>query len=172
MRSLVVYESWFGNTRRIAKKIAAALAEEGEVDVVAVDDPRPSFKHLDLIVLGAPTHVHRLSGRRSREAAVAQRGAGGQTGIGVRGWIDRLPLAGGTPVAVFDTRAHKPALLVGSAAHGMASRLRRRGFRLATEPESFFVEGTPGPLEHGELERAEEWGKTLANEILGPAVMI
>jgi hypothetical protein len=172
MRSLVVYESWFGNTRRIAEKIAAALAEEGEVDVVAVDDPQPSFQHLDLIVLGAPTHVHGLSGRRSREAAVEQRGAGGQTGIGARGWIDRLPLAGSPPVAVFDTRAHKPALLVGSAAHGMASRLRRRGYRLATEPESFFVEGTPGPLEHGELERAEEWGKTLANEVLGPAVMI
>ena len=172
MRSLVVYESWFGNTRRIAEVIAAALAEEGDVDVVSVDEPIPSLQHLDLIVLGGPTHVHGLSGRRSRAAAVEQRGADGQTGIGARGWIDRLPLAGSSPVAVFDTRAHKPALLVGSAAHGMASRLRRRGYRLAAEPESFFVHGTPGPLEEGELERAEEWGKMLANEVLRPAVMI
>jgi flavodoxin-like protein len=172
MKSLVVYESWFGNTRQIAEKVAAALAEEGEVDVVAVDDPQPSLYGVDLIVLGAPTHVHGLSGQRSREAAIEQRGEGGETGVGARGWIDRLPLAGSPLVALFDTRARKPALLVGSAAHGMAHRLRRRGYRLATEPESFFVHGTPGPLEEGELERAEEWGKTLANAVTRPAVMI
>jgi hypothetical protein len=30
------------------------------------------------------------------------------------------------------------------------------------------VNGTPGPLEDGELERAAEWGRTLANEVLSP----
>jgi menaquinone-dependent protoporphyrinogen IX oxidase len=37
MRSLVVYESWFGNTRRIAEQVAEALLTEGEVEVVSVD---------------------------------------------------------------------------------------------------------------------------------------
>lgn len=172
MRSLVVYESWYGNTRRIAEKIASVLAEESEVKVVSVDDPIPPLHHLDLIVLGAPTHVHGLSSARSRDAALEQGARGWRPGIGARGWIGKLPLCGGPAFAVFDTRAHKPALLVGSAAHGMASRLRRRGYKLVTEPESFFVQGTPGPLEEGELERAEEWGKTLANAVTRPAVMI
>ena len=74
--------------------------------------------------------------------------------------------------AAFDTRAHKPALLVGSAAKGIARRLRERGYVLAAEPESFFVEGTPGPLEEGELERAAEWGRKLANEVSQPGGMI
>lgn len=69
---------------------------------------------------------------------------------------------------MFDTRAHKPELLVGSAAHGMARRLQKRGFRMATEPKSFFVTATPGPLEDGELERAAEWGKALVNEVMSP----
>ena len=172
MRSLVVYESWFGNTRQIAEKIAAALGEQGDVDVVSVDDPQPSFHHLDLIVLGAPTHVHGLSGGRSRGAAIDQRGGEGEVGVGARGWIDRLPLGDGPQVAVFDTRAHKPAWLAGSAARGMADRLRKHGYRLVDEPESFFVHGTPGPLEDGELERAEEWGKALAHEVMRSAVMI
>jgi Flavodoxin domain len=172
MKSIVVYESWFGNTWRIAKRIAAALAEEGEVEVVSVDDPMPSLAHVDLLVLGAPTHVHGLSGSRSRQAAIDQRDGAGEAGIGARGWIERLPLVGGPSVAVFDTRAHKPELLVGSAAHGMAHRLRKRGYRLIAKPESFFVHGTPGPLEEGELERAAEWGKTLANKVVRPAVMI
>jgi hypothetical protein len=172
MRSLVVYESWFGNTRRIAEKIAAALAEEGEVDLGSVDDPLPSLVDVDLVVLGAPTHVHGLSSARSRKAAVDQRGDAGEIGIGVRGWIDGLPVGGRPRVAVFDTRAHKPALLVGSAAHGMARRVRRHGYRLAGDPESFFVEGTEGPLEESELARAWSWGRSLANEVSRTPVMI
>jgi hypothetical protein len=172
MRSLVVYESWFGNTRRVAEEIAAALAHEGQVDLVTVDEALPPLADVDLLVVGGPTHVHGLSGRRSREAAVDQ-GAEGEPGIGVRGWIDCLPNgARGPRVAAFDTRANKPVLLVGSAARGIARRLRQHGYALAVEPQSFFVEGTPGPLEEGELERAAEWGRTLADEVSRAAVMI
>jgi Flavodoxin domain len=172
MRSLVVYESWFGNTRRVAEEIADVLAVEGEVDVLSVDDPLPSLDEIDLIVLGAPTHVHGLSSGRSREAALEQGGQGGRSGTGVRGWIDRLPDGCGVKFAVFDTRAQKPVWLVGSAAHGMARRLRRRGCLPAVEPASFFVGGTPGPLVEGELERAREWARMLVNEVMRPAVMI
>jgi Flavodoxin domain len=169
MKSLVFYESWFGNTRQIAEEVALALSEEGEAELVSVDAPLPSLHHVDLIVVGAPTHVHGLSGRRSRGAALDQRGEGGEIGIGARGWIEKLPLCGGPRVAVFDTRARKPELLVGSAAHGMATRIKKRGYYLAVEPESFFIQGTPGPLEDGELERAAEWGRALANEVMTPA---
>jgi flavodoxin len=166
MKSLVAYESWFGNTREIAEEIALVLSEEGDTELVSVDAPLPSLYHVDLIVLGAPTHVHGLSRPASRAGAIQQRGGIGEVGIGARGWIDKLPLCGGPAVAVFDTRAHKPELLVGSAAHGMAQRLKKRGYRLAVEPESFFIEGTPGPLEEGELERAAEWGKALVSEVM------
>lgn len=170
MRSLVVYESWFGNTRQVAEQIADALAAAGEVQVVSVDDPLPPLAHLDLLVVGAPTHVHGLSGRRSREAALEQRGGEGEIGVGMRGWLEELPLVGRPLVAVFDTRAHRSELLVGSAAHGIAHRIRKHGYRLATEPESFFVEGTPGPLEEGELERAAEWGRSLV-ELMAPVAV-
>jgi Flavodoxin domain len=169
MRSLVVYESSFGNTRRVAEEIAGGLAAEGDVDVFSVDDAVPALEDVDLLVLGGPTHVHGLSSRRSREGALTQ-GARGEPGIGARGFIERLPNgARGPRVAAFDTRAHKPVLLVGSAARGIARRLREHGYMLAADPESFFVEGTPGPLEEGELERAKEWGRTLANEVMSTA---
>ena len=168
MRSLVVYESWFGNTRRIAEEIAAALAQEGEVDLVTVDEPLPPLEVVDLLVVGAPTHIHGLSSKRSREGAVDQ-GAAGEPGIGVRGWIDSLPNGvRGPRMAAFDTRANKPVQLVGSAARGISRRLRERGYLPAAKPQSFFVQGTPGPLEEGELERAADWGRTLGNEVLSP----
>jgi hypothetical protein len=128
----------------------------------------PALDGFDLLVVGAPTHVHGLSTGRSRKGAIEQRGQEGEPGIGVRGWLDKLPVLGRPAVAVFDTRAHKPELLGGSAAHGIAKRLRKHGYRLTAEPESFFVNGTPGPLEDGELERAAEWGKALANEVMTP----
>ena len=172
MRSLVVYESSFGNTQRIAEQIAAALAQEGDVELVSVDEPLRPLDDVDLLVIGGPTHIHGLSSRRSRQGAL-DHGAGGELGIGVRDWIDGLPNGGRGPrIAAFDTRAHKPVLLVGSAARGIARRFRQHGYALAAEPESFFIEGTPGPLEDGELERAREWGKTLANEVSRRAVMI
>src|SRR5579884_2522670 len=113
MRSLVVYDSWFGNTRRVAEEIAGGLAQAGEVEVVSVDEPLPPLADVDLLVVGAPTHVHGLSGRHSREAALEQ-GGHGEAGTGVRGWIAGLPNgARGPRAAAFDTRADKPALLVG-----------------------------------------------------------
>src|SRR5207302_9131433 len=93
--SLVVYESWFGNTQRIAEEITDVLAAEGDVAVLSVDDPFPSLLHVDLVILGAPTHVHGLSSGRSRQGAIDQCGGAGETGIGVRGWIEQLPLCGG-----------------------------------------------------------------------------
>jgi hypothetical protein len=167
MRSLVVYESWFDNTRRIAEEVAAALAADSEIDLRSVDEP-PPLVHVDLLVVGAPTHIHGLSSVRSRKGAIEQRGGDGDPEVGAREWIDRMPVSGVARVAVFDTRADKPELLVGSAAHTMARRLKRRGYRLAAKPESFLVEGTEGPLEEGELERAWEWGRMLANEVLSP----
>jgi hypothetical protein len=164
MRSLVVYESWFGNTQHVAEKIALALQEEGEVKLLTVDDDVPPLDDVDLLVVGAPTHVHGVSGKRSREAALDQ-GGFGEAGRGVRGFIEELPNGvRGPHVAAFDTRAHKPVLLAGSAARGIARRLREHGHELAVEPESFFIEGTPGLLEKGELERAMEWGRSLRTE--------
>jgi flavodoxin len=167
MKSLVVYESWFGNTRQLAEEIARVLGEESEAQLLTVDDELPPIDRLDLLVVGAPTHVHGLSSARSRKGAVEQ--AGGEPGNGVRGWLETLPLLAHVPVAVFDTRAHKPEFLVGSAAHKLADRLKHRGYRLVVEPESFFVEGTPGPLADGELERAAEWAAALVSEVTARA---
>jgi hypothetical protein len=85
----------------------------------------------------------------SRKAALGHQGRSGKVGIGVRGWLDELPLLGMPAVAVFDTRAHT----------------RRK--RSSALPRT--VERAPGPLEDAELERAEEWGGALANEVLSPA---
>src|SRR3954452_11645856 len=156
MRATGICESAFGNTRAIA----VAVAETLDAEVLSAGDPI-DLDEVDLLVVGAPTHVHGLPGERSRRAAVEQ---GGSDGPGVRQWLEKLPRGRGR-AAAFDTRFDKPAFLTGSAAKGIAKRLRHRGFELVVEPESFFVLGTEGPLQDGELERAAEWAVALREQV-------
>jgi hypothetical protein len=74
----------------------------------------------------------------------------------------------GRAIACFDTRFQKPHWMTGSAARRMAASLRHMGLTLLVPPESFFVEGTEGPLLTGELARAAVWARTLLNRIEAP----
>lgn len=165
MSALVIYESLYGNTRDVAEAIATGL---GDAKVVSVQDAMSKVTKAELLVVGGPTHVHGLTSRRSRTAAVenahgdVEPGAG--EGAGLRDWLAELPRVANAQAAAFDTRAHGPRALTGSAAHGIARRLRHHGYRLLAT-ESFVVEHGEGPLVDGELDRARAWGETLAASV-------
>lgn len=165
MRTAVVCESWFGNTRKLAEAIAGELRKDGEAVLLSVDDPVPALDEIDLLIVGAPTHAHGLSSSMTRKGAIDQRHEPGSAGVGVRGWLRDLPGGESRRAAAFDTRIEKPVVLVGSAARGIARRLERRGFVPAAPPESFFVLDTAGPLKDGELVRAAAWARSLATSI-------
>jgi hypothetical protein len=174
MKSLVIYESMYGNTHLIAKAIAAGLHEAGETVLMplyqVVDG---SLRDVDLLVVGGPTHAHGLSRARTRKAAaeaahdpekhltLEAQGAG----RGLRDWLDDLldvPANG----AAFDTRVDMSPVLTGRAARGIAKRLRHHGCHLVTPPESFLVDKS-NHLLPGEEERARIWGAGLAKRLAG-----
>jgi hypothetical protein len=172
----VLFESLYGNTAAIADAIAQGLRPHCEVEVRPVDGGGAAA---DLLVVGAPTHVHGLPSARSRQALeqeAAEREAKGETleyhpTAAMRRFIDDLPAGEGRKVACFDTRFDRSRILTGSAARTMARKLRSRGYELVSEPESFFVVDMQGPLAEGELERATAWGASLvtaANLAAGP----
>jgi len=172
MRALVTFESVYGNTRAIAEAVAEGLREAGEVTVESQDRlGADAAAETDLVVVGAPTHMHGLPTSFSRKMAAkgseedgVQVDPSAAAGPGIRAWL--LQQRGdGRPAAAFDTRADKHPALTGSAARGIARRLRARGFELALEPESFFVDDAEGPLADGELDRAREWGRAIAKQI-------
>jgi menaquinone-dependent protoporphyrinogen IX oxidase len=70
MRALVVYESMYGNTQVIAGYIADGLRGDYEVTLVPVAEAtRDLVADADLLVAGAPTHMHGLSTRSTRRMA-------------------------------------------------------------------------------------------------------
>ncbi len=147
MKALVIYDSVFGNTEKIAQAMGPALA----VPAVPVGQVMANqLRSLDLLVVGSPTR-----GFRPTESIIKL--------------LNSLPKnhLAGVCVAAFDTRIvletiNSKALrfLVdkgGYAARTIAKALEKKGGVLIAPPEGFLVTGEQGPLKDGELERAAEW---------------
>ena len=173
MRGVIIYESMFGNTRRIAEAIADTLGGVVPVSLVrAALATDADLAGVDLVVVGAPTHAWSLPRANTRQGArnnVAKPGSDlelepdADSLPGVREWLDSLGqvhLLG----AVFDTRFRAPALLTGRASRAIARSLRDRGVDVVMPPESFLVDRR-NHMVAGEVERARAWGLQLGDEI-------
>lgn len=156
MKFLIIYDSVFGNTEKVAQAMGAALNGEHQADVLLVS--RVSAELLSGaqgLLVGSPT--------RGFNATPA-----------VMGWLKGLPARAlqGKRVAAFDTRidANDIHSVIGRffvrtggyAAPRMAKLLRAAGGELAAPPEGYIVLDREGPLRGGELERAAQWARSLA----------
>lgn len=174
MNAVVVYESIYGNTRAVAEAIAEGL---GGAHVLAVAAAGDAARNPDLLVAGAPTHMHGMPTSLSRRMAVDGAQEDGHAAVepdaadepGLRRWLHDLSHVDGAPAAAFDTRLDRSPAMTGAAARGIDRRLRRRGYEVLGR-ESFLVKDAEGPLEDGELERARAWGASLAQQLAGAGV--
>jgi hypothetical protein len=173
--ALVVYESMFGNTKAVAEAVALGLSSTYDVELVECSRaPSAVPDDVAIVVVGAPTHAFGLSRESTREDARRQCREGDQPSeSGLREWLDglsRRPRAAGqqTLTAAFDTKVSHPRL-PGSAAHAAARRLKRLGYGQLAAPQTFFVEGSQGPLVDGSSDAAFEWGRELSALAQGAA---
>ena len=145
MKALIVYDSTYGNTEKIAKAIGAALT--GDVKVLRAGEVNPAeLNAFDLLVIGSPTY-------------------GGRPMPSVAELLNKIPESAikGKNIAAFDTRIPtKLAKIFGYAADRIAKNLKEKGGNLVVPGEGFFVNGKEGPLKEGELERAASWAKELS----------
>ena len=142
MKVLIVYDSMYGNTEKIARAIGDAIT--GEVKVLRVGEVNPSeLESIELLIVGSPTQ-------------------GGKPTRAIQDFLNKVPESSlkGVNVAAFDTRiSTKLVGVFGYAAGRIAGNLKDEGGILVASPEGFFVKGTKGPLREGELERAASWAK-------------
>jgi len=143
MKVLIVYDSVYGNTEKIARAIAEAITPSNEVKVLRAGEANPSeLESTDLLIVGSPTHA-------------------GRPTPPVQDLLKKVPkLSQGINVAAFDTRiTTKLVGVFGYAAGRIAKNLKNKGGTLIASPVGFFVTGGQGPLKEGELERAAAWAK-------------
>jgi flavodoxin len=153
MNILVIYDSQYGNTEKIARAIGEVLGPAEEVEVLQAGDVKPEqLKGVELLVVGAPTQRFNPTSP-------------------VTNFLKGIPKNSlqGVKVAAFDTQLSmddvdssvlpKFVKIFGYAAEKIADRLEKKGGIEAMPPAGFIVKDMEGPLKDGELERAAEWAK-------------
>ena len=148
-KALIVYDSMFGNTEKVAQAIGGALGTQ----VIRVGDIKPEhLAGLDVLIVGSPTQAF-------------------QPLKPIKAFLKDIPAGAlkGVKVAAFDTRADVQEVgsriltlfvkLFGYAAEPIAAQLIKKGGMQAIAPAGFFVTDKEGPLKKGELERAAAWAQ-------------
>lgn len=153
MKCIVVYDSTYGNTEKIAIAIAKAL---GSKAIKANGAYSGDLDGQDIVFIGSPTH-----GGRPTEKIIQ--------------FMESIP-AGKYPnlrAAVFDTRvkyeeqnfALKILLrIIGYASPKIADALKKKGIEIIEPNGGFYVNSKEGPLASSELERAIKWAHTAVKQ--------
>jgi len=158
MKGIVVYDTSYGNTKKIAETLAETLKESGiEIDLFDVKDVRKlSGKDYNFLVLGSPTRFGTMSFAIKRFLGKVKS----------EEWMNK-------PFAAFDTenpenieraRIEKKEW---SAAEKIAEKLREKKMNQLLPVLKALVLGQKGPLVEGEIERTKEYARSLSVELKG-----
>ena len=158
MKVLIVYDSKFGNTEKVAKAMGEAIRDSNEVSVLSVNQCSSSeLNKVNLLIVGSPTWA-------------------GKPTPSLRKWMQQLPSKSLNNVQVFgfDTRGDFSTLTskwlikliqwFGVAADKIVPTLIKKGGTPASSPQGFIVMDREGPLKEGELERAQTCAREWANK--------
>ncbi len=154
MKVLIIFDSLYGNTEKIALAIGKGLQPAGVVKVAKVNEVDPQYlDEYNLVVAGSPTQ-------------------GGRPTAAFKEFLEKIPKGAlrGVKIASFDTGIPAQGKgffmrlllkILGYAAPHIGKALESKGGKLALKPEGFLVMDKEGPLHPGEEERATAWSAQL-----------
>ncbi len=141
MKALVIYDSNFGNTKKIAEIIAEKLGMNTNVLRVS-DFNMEKLEGIKLLIVGSPVNAWRPTEKILNFL----------TSLGK----DQLK---GIKGASFDTKMK--FFLSGDASRKISRKLEKAGAEIIANPQEFIVKGRNGPLAEGEVEKAAKWAATI-----------
>lgn len=139
MRTLVIYDSHFGNTQRVAETVAGTM-NAAAIPVQAITPAM--LEEAGFLVVGSPINAWNPTPAIMHFLKNMEPG--------------RLK---NKKAAAFDTRIK--IFISGNAAKKIARLLQNAGAALVAPPQPFYVKDKEGPLADGELEKAQEWARQL-----------
>ena len=143
MANLILYDSKYGNTEKVARAIADILGAK----TARVQDFQPAMlPGVSLLVVGSPVHAWKPS--QLTQDFLKSLSPGSLKGVGV---------------AAFDTRIK--GFFSGSASDKVEKDLVKAGGRSVIKPAKFIVKGPEGPLAEGELENARHWARHILENV-------
>jgi len=163
MKGVVVYDTSYGNTQKIAETIAETLRESGvEADLFTVKEAKKlSPKDHNFLVLGSPTKFGTMS--------FAIRFFLGK--VKSKEWMNK-------PFAAFDTENPEnieKARAEGkewSAAEKIAQKLTEKKMKQMLPVLKALVLGQKGPLVEGEIDRTKDYARDLSTKLKEASVIM
>ncbi len=154
MNILIVYDSIYGNTAKIAEAVADRLGRDNHVTTVAVQQAaKLDLSDTDLLIVGSPTRGFQPTPNISEFIAALAPAS------------TDLTAADSTRASTWkrSTRRHCVGLwrLEAMPQRAWPAGYENHGIVLRGDPGAFLVTGTEGPLKTGELERARDWAGDL-----------
>ncbi len=156
-KAIVIYQSLFGNTKKIALSLAKGLEESGvSSDCLHIDEVNLEKLHeYDFIAIGGPTHILGMSKQ-------------------MKAFIEKLKTVDlhGKMGFSFDTRIlskmNKKTLffLENSAARRIEGKMKRQKIKMVRPRESALVTGREGPLNQEAESRFLQIGKEIGAIII------
>jgi len=168
MKGLVVYDSYYGNTQRVAETIAEELRTEGhEAELMSVRDKRAAKTHGDILFVGSPVRMGSTTGKAKR-------------------YIKHLDEAAweGKPIVVFttvlelpenptDAQKHSREAYDLAAGRKLGDLARSRGLNALQDLLWVEVAGMKGPLVDTGIQKTRQFTRELLSNPQGqrePAV--
>ncbi|MFW9801818.1 MAG: flavodoxin family protein [Candidatus Thorarchaeota archaeon] len=152
-KTIIIYESVYGNTKKVADAIAEGIRESGEIDCIIAKTGEvhhtDDLAKYDAVIFGSPNHNQDPSRNMLKFIERA-------------GIVDLDTKIG----AAFDTYTGGNK---GIAVKKMEQVIRQKMACITFVIDGFSakVEGRKGPLAEGEIDRAIEFGKQVAAKIQG-----
>lgn len=149
MNILIVYDTVYGNTEKIAKAIYDNVSKIHVVQLKSVDEViDKDFKTIDFLIMGSPTH----GGWYTDNFKVLFENVDGGLFSNVQ------TVTFDTSTATEDNRSlyNKLTKMFGNASVRLANQLKSNGAKVI-DTKIFIVEDREGPLRKKEIEHAVEW---------------
>lgn len=156
MKTLIVYDSVFGNTAKVAREIEHALANKADVRCLHVDAAdEDALRECQWLIIGSPT----------------------------RGFVPTKPIQAfirglkaeqlqQMHISIFDTRMDVVKVnniiltfmvkINGYANDWMQKQLKSKKVVISGDAGKFIVEESEGPLQPGEMERVSQWALAIS----------
>lgn len=151
MKAIIVYDSVFGNTEKVAQAVARGLGGGQDVQLVRVSQAQAQMlAGVDVLLVGSPTRQFKATPALTDFLKALPNGS--LQGVKVGAFDTRIDMAGVTSWLLKTF-----VKMFGYAAEPLSALLVQKGGHQVVAPAGFFVEKSEGPLRAGELERAAEW---------------
>ena len=147
MKTLVIYDTNYGNTKKVAKAIASNFGKNTKTISLA-NLKKKNIKGIDVLIAGCPVigwsptekMTHFLASLNNNELQ-------------------------GVKAAAFDTRMK--LFFFTDAAKKISKELARAGAVIIAKSQAFYVKTAKGPLRKGEKEKVAVWALDIRNSAKG-----